>query len=71
MGTFIYKGDAEKVGSSNDRLDWGFVFETTPFENGSFGVSYLSDLADSDEEFLGDFNNRFEKRVPAVSAYTV
>lgn len=33
-----------------------------------FNVAYLSDLAESDEEFLEDFNNLYQTRVGALSA---
>jgi hypothetical protein len=45
--------------------------EGSPFESSTFGVSYLSDLADSQERLLMDSSDRYERRVDALSAYAV
>lgn len=64
----IYRSGARKSGS-DDRTDWSAAIEAWPADDISFGISYLSDLADSDERLLSDFDNRYEKRVPALSTY--
>ncbi|HEY9052181.1 MAG TPA: LbtU family siderophore porin [Gammaproteobacteria bacterium] len=64
----IYRSGARKSGT-DDNIDWSAAIEAWPADDISFGISYLSDLADSDERLLSDFNNRYEKRVPALSTY--
>ncbi|UCC56955.1 MAG: LbtU family siderophore porin [Gammaproteobacteria bacterium] len=71
IAAFVYKGRARKAGSGGKDWDWGFTAEGSPFEFGSFGVSYLSDLADSQEGFLSDEGDRYDSRVDAWSAYAV
>lgn len=69
FSAFAYTGQAKKVGSKGSSWDWGMAAEVSPSEYGSFGVSYLSDLADSQEGLLDDFNDRYETRVDALSAF--
>ena len=68
---FVYQGRADKTGSDGDSLDWGFAVEGSPNEIGSFGISYLSDLADSKEGFLRDSNDRYENGVSGLSANAI
>lgn len=61
-----------KVGKLNNesKLDLGASFEfKTKDETVVLGMSYISDLAESDELFLEDFNNTYQQRVAAWSAY--
>jgi hypothetical protein len=43
LAAFVYKGRASKTESNGRDWDWGFAVEGSPFEFGSFGVSYLSE----------------------------
>ena len=63
-----YRSDARKI-NSNDRLDWSAAIEAWPTDYLSFGISYLSDLADSDARLLEVNNNRYSDKVPALSGY--
>lgn len=68
---FVYSGVAEKLGAGGSGLDWGFAVEFSPLEVCTIGTSYISDLADSDERFLEETNNRYQSRTDALSGYTV
>jgi hypothetical protein len=65
---------ASKIGSNrrNENLDWGlnleFVNESEAFK---FGLGYLSDLAESDENLLEDFENQSIRKVAALNAYAL
>jgi len=71
LAAFAYRGRARKAGSGDKDWGWGFSAEGSPFEFGSFGISYLSDLADSQEGFLSDEGDRYESRIAAWSAYAI
>lgn len=67
----LYRGSARKINAGSNRLDWSLALESWPTESLSLGASFLSDLADSDEPLLSDNRDRFERKVPAASAYLV
>jgi hypothetical protein len=71
LSAFAYNGQAKKVESKGPSWDWGVAAEVSPSEYISFGVSYLSDLADSQEGLLDDFDDRYETRVDALSAFAI
>jgi len=69
LGGFVFDSD---VGRQTDRrgLDWGAHIEFSSDDDALvLGASYLSDLAESDQKFLAEENNIFERRVPAWNAY--
>jgi len=68
LSASVYRGDAHKI-NSNDSLDWSAALESWLSDNLSFGISFSSDLAETDSSLLGDFGNRYQKRVPALSGY--
>lgn len=66
---FIIDSDVEKR-SNNTEFDWGASLEiTNDLENLKFGLGYLSDIAESDEEFLIEEDNFYVDRVSALNAY--
>jgi hypothetical protein len=71
FSAFAYNGQAKEVESKGASWDWGVAAEVSPSEYISFGVSYLSDLADSQEGLLDDFDDRYETRVDALSAFAI
>lgn len=71
LSAFAYKGRARKVESDGSGWSWGLAAEMSPFVFGSFGISYLSDLADSQDGLLSDENDRYETRVGGLSAYAI
>ncbi len=68
LSVSVYQGDAKRI-NSNGRTDWSFAIESWPSDYLSFGISYLSDLADSDERLLADNGNRYKRKVSALSGY--
>jgi hypothetical protein len=61
-----YRGRVSEL-DEGEAWDWALGFEAWPSDVFSFGLSYQSDLADSDEQLLDDDHSI--KRVPAVSGY--
>lgn len=68
---FAYRGRARPAASDSRRWDWGAALEISPLPFATAGISYLSDLADSDEDLLDEARGRYERRVDALSAYAV
>jgi len=64
----VYRGSVHEINSDN-HLDWSVAIESWPTDYFSFGISYLSDLADSDAQLLGASNIRYARKVPAISGY--
>lgn len=66
---FIFDSDIDEKRDQNE-LDWGVSVEfETHDESIRLGAGYISDLAESEEEFLFDFNEQWSRRVPAWNAY--
>ncbi len=71
LAGFVFESKADRQGDSDD-LDWGARLEyASDDENVIVGASYLSDLAESDERLLREFNDQFQRRVPAWNAYAL
>ncbi|MFO7983493.1 MAG: LbtU family siderophore porin [Desulfuromonadales bacterium] len=67
ISAYIFNGDADKEGDQEDHIrDWGLSVSSTPAEGLTLGASYISDLAESDAELVGD---TFEGRVGGWSAF--
>ncbi|MGB5260030.1 MAG: LbtU family siderophore porin [Gammaproteobacteria bacterium] len=66
-----YRGRARKRGKNSGEWNWALATEVWLNEEWSFGLSYQSDLADSDERLLEDFNNRYINQVAGVSGYVL
>ncbi|WP_169709606.1 LbtU family siderophore porin [Deferrisoma camini] len=69
---FVFNGDAEKVNGAGEAeedhvKDWGVSVVVTPVEGVEAGASFLSDLADTDAELVGEYRDR----VGGWSAYAV
>lgn len=67
LSVFAYRSHARPESDSGDKTDFGIAFEARPHEQLLLYLSYLSDLADSDEKILEDQNNRYARKVPGVS----
>ena len=69
---YVFESDVDKAGENNDKPDWGLGLELSSTDDAvKFGVNYISDIAESDEELLGDFNNRYRSRVGGWNAYAI
>jgi len=71
ISPFVFESNVSKE-LDNDSVDWGAVLSfTNKDESIRIGAGYISDLAESDEQLLFDFGNRFQQRVSAVSAHVL
>lgn len=65
----LYHGEADKEGPHSDPWDWALSLQSQLSDQLSVGLSYQSDLADSDERLLADYGDRFSRKVDALSGY--
>ncbi len=66
---YLIESEIDKKNRSQN-FDWGAAIEFTfAFEAVTIGAGYLSDLSESDEEFLRDENDEYKDRVSAWDAY--
>ena len=67
---FVFNSDVDHV-NKDESYDWGANFEfLSADESVRVGASYISDLAESEENFLEDIKS-YSKQVPAWSAYAL
>ena len=59
ISLMVYQGRAVELDSNENEWDWSLGLEVWPSDTFSFGLSYQSDIADSDEELLADWDNRY------------
>lgn len=72
FSVFAYKGNARKQFTDDRLQDWAAAVEAKLLGNRlKLGMSYIADLADSDAHLLDDFDNQYQRRVGAWSAYAV
>ncbi|MEN8205147.1 MAG: LbtU family siderophore porin [Pseudomonadota bacterium] len=65
-------GKAERQGESGGQIDWGGGFEfASADESVKISAGYFSDMADTDEELLEDFNGNYRHRVGGITANTL
>lgn len=65
----MYRGRAHKQEKNVGKWNWVLATEIWLNDDWSFGMSYQSDLADSDNRLLEDNNDRFANQVPGISGY--
>jgi len=65
---FILKSRVEKTGKTGDSLDWGLSLNVFFTDDIVVGISYISDLSESDEKLLDDVIF-YQQPVDAMSAY--
>ncbi len=65
----LYRGLARNQEQNAGEWNWAIGGEFWPHQDWSFGLSYQSDLADSDGRLLDDYNGRYGKQVAGISAY--
>ena len=72
FSAFTYNGNAYPINAAARIRDWATAVEMKLLdETLLIGSSYISDVADSDARLLEDFDNRYQQRVGAWSAYAV
>ncbi|XOV81225.1 MAG: LbtU family siderophore porin [Aestuariibacter sp.] len=68
IGAFIFRGQ-KGTQTNSGNIDWGLMTEwVNEDESMRFGLSYLSDLAESDENLLQEYEF-YQQSVDAISAY--
>ena len=71
LAAYIFDSKVDRRENHNE-ADWGVNVEyASEDESIHVGIGYLSDLAESQDELLFDFNNNFLRRVPAWNAYAL
>ena len=64
----LYRGVARQRDQKR-RIDGVFAFQAQPSSSVTIGMSYLSDLADTDSRLLADANNRYAHKIAGISGY--
>lgn len=70
IDVFAYgiEGEAKKTGKSGGQIDWGGALEfASEDESVKISAGYFSDMADTDERFLEDSNDRYQRRVGGLN----
>lgn len=69
---YTFDGETRALGDSSDDTGWGASVDAFLFDGRlNIGAGYISNLAESDEEFLREENNIFLNKVGAWSLYGV
>ena len=69
---YVFESDVDKAGENSDKPDWGLGLELSSADDAvKFGLNYISDIAESDEGLLDDFNDRYRSRVGGWNAYAI
>jgi hypothetical protein len=72
FAVFAFDGETRKSGDSKDDMGWGASVDALLLDGRlNLGAGFISNLAESDEEFLREENNIFQKKVGAWNAYAV
>lgn len=72
VAAFTFDGISREVNESKNDVGWGASVDAFLI-NGrlNIGAGYISNLAESDEEFLREENNIFQNKVAAWNAYAI
>lgn len=71
LSASAYRGRARSAGQRGSDIDYVIAGELWSEESLTMGMSYITDLADSDEKLLSDTSNFFQRKVPALSGYVL
>ena len=74
IDVFAYgiESKAGKPGESGGKVDWGGGFEyASEDESVKFSAGYFSDMAETEEQYLEDFNNDYSRRVGGLNAHAL
>ncbi len=67
----LYQGRTREVEADAPGANWALAMEAWPLESLAFGLSYQSNLADSDARLLAEEDNRYLRKVPGLSGYLI
>ena len=71
LAAYVFDSKVDRRENHNE-VDWGVSVEyVSEDESLRLGAGYISDLSESQEEILFDFNNNYLRRVPAWNAYAL
>lgn len=71
MSLSAYDGRAELDNDNSSSIDYVLAGQLEPADPLSLGISYITDLADSDERLLADSGRPYTRKVPAISGYAL
>lgn len=72
VGAFTFDGESRKFDERDNDTGWGAFVDAFLLQGRlNVGAGYISNLAESDEEFLLEEQNIFRRRVAAWNAYAV
>ncbi|PCI74883.1 MAG: hypothetical protein COB20_14170 [SAR86 cluster bacterium] len=72
LAAFAFDGESRKLGETKDDVGWGASIDALLIDGRlNVGAGYISNLAESDEEFLREEDNIFRRKVGAWNAYAV
>ncbi len=71
LSVSAYRGRAREQDNAEGDIDWVLAMESWPFDNISFGLSYITNLADADGRLLEEQDDRFLRKVPGLSGYAL
>lgn len=69
LKAYAYDGKASEA--SGGEVDWGIALEVSPFEMGTLGLSYISDLGDAEDPVADPEDLEGSGRVDGLSGYAV
>ena len=71
LAAYVFDSKVDRRENHNE-VDWGVNVEyVSEDESIHIGAGYISDLSESEEELLFDFNHNFLRRVPAWNAFVL
>lgn len=71
LSVSAYDGPAELLDGNRSEIDYVLAAQIEAADPLTFGLSYITDLADSDERLLDDSSEPYTRKVPGLSGYAL